>query len=270
MVTHMTHETTTRRSRAGILVALAGLIAGSVFAAAPATTTDLVLVVGATGRTGVYTVEQLVAKGYRVRAFVRNADKARSSLPAGVDIVVGDVRDAATIAPAMQGATYVISAIGGGARNAASGNGPAEVDRQGNINLIDAAKQAGVAQFVLVSSGGVAQAETYPVAFMRPVLAAKLASENYLRASGLPYTIVEPGGLVDQPAEHSRIVLTQMPSDEHGRISRVELAQICVAALGSAAARGKTFEVAAVAGEPVTDLEPLFAALKADVPPVAK
>lgn len=263
----MTHESTTRRGFAGCLMMLAALVGGSAFAAAPASTKDLVLVVGATGRTGVYTVEQLVAKGYRVRAFVRNADKARATLPAGVDIVVGDVRDPATIEPAMRGATRVISAIGGGLRNAASGNGPAAVDQQGNIHLIDAAKRAGVAQFVLVSSGGVSQAETYPLVAIRPVLIAKLASENHLRASGLAYTIVQPGGLVDQPAGPSRIVFKQEPAAEHGRISRVEVAQVCVAALGSLAARGKTFEVAAVVGEAAADLEPQFAALKPDAPP---
>lgn len=266
----MTQESSTRRYFTGALVALFGFAGSALFAASPTVTPELVLVVGATGRTGVHAVEQLVAKGYRVRAFVRDADKARATLPAGIDIAVGDVRDPATIAPAMQGVTYVISAIGGGVRNAASGNGPADVDRDGNIHLVDAAKRAGVAQFVLVSSGGVAQADTYPMEFMRPVLAAKLASENHLRASGLPYTIVEPGGLVDQAGEHSRIALRQEPGAEHGRVSRAAVAQICVAALGSRAARGKTFEVSSEAGEPVIDLEPLFAALQPDTPPAKK
>ncbi len=265
----MNQQSSPRRSFVPAFVALLGLAGGALFAAMPATESTLVLVAGATGRTGAYAVEQLVAQGYRVRAFVRSAEKARGRLPAGVDIAVGDVRDPATIAAAMQGVTHVISAIGGGVRNAAAGNGPAEVDRDGNQHLVDAARQAGVAQFVLVSSGGIEQAETYPAQFMRPVLAAKRDSENYLRRSGLAYTIVRPGGLVDRPGERSRIVLRQAPGAPFGRVSRVEIAQVCVAALGSSAARGKTFEALAEEGEPLEDLEPLFAALQADPPPGA-
>lgn len=228
---------------------------------------DLVLVAGATGRTGVQAVTQLAAKGYRVRALVRDADKARATLPGGTDIVVGDVRDPASLAAAMQGVTHVISAIGGGGRNPAAGNGPDDIDRQGNINLVDAALAAGASRFVLVSSVGVEQAETYPMAFMRPILAAKRASEEYLRASGLPYTIVQPGGLIDEAGEHRRVVLRQEAGAEPGRIARADLARVSIAALGSTAALGKTFEVLAVAGEPVDDLAPLFTALRADAPP---
>jgi uncharacterized protein YbjT (DUF2867 family) len=102
---------------------------------------------------------------------------------------------------------------------------------------------------------------------MRPMLAAKLASEDYLRASGLPYTSVRPGGLMDAPGEYTRIVLRQETGTDFGRVSRADLARVCIAALGSEAALGKTFDVAAVAGEPVDDLAPLFAALPADPAP---
>lgn len=239
---------------------------GATGAATDAASGDLVLVVGATGRTGIYAVEQLVERGYRVRALVRNPDKARAALPAGVDVVVGDVRDPATLDPAMQGVKYVISAIGGGARNAVAGNGPEEVDHLGNVHLADAAQRAGVAQFVLVSSGSVTHAADYPVPFMRPVLAAKLKSEDYLRASGLPYTVVRPGALIDEPTGPGHIVLRQGDGPP-GQISRVELARISVAVLGSAAALGRTFEAAAEAGEAAGDLEALFAALQPDPPP---
>lgn len=247
---------------------IAALCGTTSLAAAPGDG-DLVLVAGATGRTGVHVVTQLAGEGRRVRALVRDAAKARATLPDGVDIVVGDVRDPATLAPAMKGVAYVISTIGGGGRNALSGNGPDDVDRQGNNNLVDAAKAAGVGHFVLVSSGGVDQAETYPAAFMRPVLAAKRASEDYLRASGQSYTIVRPGGLLDEPGELTRIVLRQEEpaGGDHGRVARADLARVCIAALGESAARGKTFAIAAVPGAPVGDLEPLFAALGADPPP---
>jgi len=243
---------------------IAALGGGGAALAAASSQAGVVLVAGATGRTGGHVVAQLVDQGHRVRALVRDEAKARATLPQGVEFVVGDVRDPGTLAPAMQGVTRVISTIGGSSRNPVPGNGPDDIDRQGNINLVDAAKVAGVTQFVLVSSGGADQAETYPVAFMRPLLAAKLASEDYLRASGLPYTIVRPGGLMDAPGEYTRIVLRQETGTDFGRVSRADLARVCIAALGSEAALGKTFDVAAVVGEPVDDLAPLFAALPAD------
>jgi len=252
-----------RRVFAALMIAS---LCGAVAHESAAGEADLVLVAGATGRTGVQVVAQLADQGHRVRALVRDADKARATLPGGVDIVVGDVRDSASLAAAMQGVTHVISAIGGGGRNPGPGNGPDDIDRQGNINLVDAAKAAGVEHFVLVSSGGVDQAETYPLAFMRPILAAKRASEAHLRASALPYTIVRPGGLVDEAGEHTRIVLRQQAAADLGRVARADLARVCIAALGSDAARGKTFAILAVPGEPVGELEPLFAALDSDAP----
>jgi uncharacterized protein YbjT (DUF2867 family) len=71
----------------------------------------------------------------------------------GVEVVTGDVRDRASVAASVRGVTVVVSAVHGFA-----GPGrisPATVDRQGNINLIDAARDAG-AEFVLVSVVGAA------------------------------------------------------------------------------------------------------------------
>jgi len=73
---------------------------------------ELVLVAGATGGTGSEVVKELLASGYRVRAFVRDADKARASLGDHVEYVVGDVRERATIDAALDGVSALISTIG--------------------------------------------------------------------------------------------------------------------------------------------------------------
>ena len=114
-----------------------GVLAGGTHAAAQAAPKDdLVAVVGATGRTGVPVVEQLVARGYKVRALVRDAAAAKAKLPAGVEVVVADVRDPNTLAPALKGAKYVISTIGaGGGPKADPTNGAREIDHLGVANL---------------------------------------------------------------------------------------------------------------------------------------
>ena len=111
---------------------------------------DLVLVAGATGGTGRQIVSELNAAGYRVRAFVRDADSARAVLGKDVEYATGDVRQRPTIDAAMLGVRYVIVAIGATRKDPA--NGPEFVDYQGVRNLAEAAAAGKADQMVLVSS----------------------------------------------------------------------------------------------------------------------
>lgn len=225
---------------------------------------DLVVVAGATGRTGKEVVAELVRRDYRVRAMVRDAAKAQGLFPAGVEVVVGDVRDEDSLRKAFKGARYVISAVGAsGGPNAAPDAGPEQIDNLGVANMGRAAKKARVKQFVLVSSAAVTKAENYPVAFMRPILAAKLKGENALRASGVPYTIVRPGGLVDEPGGQKAVQFSQGDKST-GRIPRADVARVCVEALGRRSALRKTFEILSGDGTLPQDFEREFAALAPD------
>ncbi len=249
-----------------LLAALGLAIAASAFSTAPALAAggELVLVAGATGRTGKEVVSQLVARNYRVRALVRDAAKAQGTFPAGVELAVGDVRDVASLAKSMKGVKYVISTIGaGGGPRAEAGNGPEEIDNQGVANLAAAAKKARVKHFVLVSSAAVTKAADYPLAFMRPILAAKFKGENALRASGVPYTVIRPGGLVDE-AGGAKIVQFSQGDQSTGRIPRADVARVCIEALGQRSAQRKTFEILSGAGAPPQDFAKDFAALAAD------
>jgi NADPH:quinone reductase-like Zn-dependent oxidoreductase len=112
--------TTDRIRRSISLAALALLLPAAIFAsdvvhAAPAAAR--VLVVGATGGTGREVVQQARAKGYKVRALVRDADKARASLGGDIELVVGDVRTEGTFERAVKDVDYVVSALGSNSRN---------------------------------------------------------------------------------------------------------------------------------------------------------
>jgi uncharacterized protein YbjT (DUF2867 family) len=257
---------TTRRSlvlAAAAAVAFGVLAAGALPLAQAAPKDDLVAVVGATGRTGVPVVEQLVARGYQVRALVRDAAAARAKLPAGVAVVVADVRDPNTLAPALKGAKYVISTIGA---KADPTNGPREIDHLGVANLATASRAAGVQQLVLVSSSSVTKAAENPMAFMRPILAAKFEGEQALRASGVPYTIVRPGGLSEEPGGKLAVSFSQGDTTT-GRIPRADVATACIEALGRRAALGRTVEIFSSKDAAPTDWAKSFAALKADAAP---
>jgi uncharacterized protein YbjT (DUF2867 family) len=224
-----------------------------------------VLVAGATGQTGALVVKQLQADGYRVRALVRDTARAREQLGPGVEYAQGDVKDPATLGPAMAGVDYVVSSIG--ARGKDGPDRPEMIDWQGVRNLVDAAKAAKVRQFVLVSSRGVTQADHPLNRMFGDVLKWKLEGENYLRASGLAYTIVRPGGLLNEPPRQGDIAFEQGDRRFTGSaltIPRADVAIVCVEALREPGARSRTFEIHRTTGAPVTDWKAKFAALGAD------
>lgn len=224
---------------------------------------DLVLVAGATGGTGRQIVSELNAAGYRVRAFVRDADSARAVLGKDVEYATGDVRQRPTIDAAMLGVRYVIVAIGATRKDPA--NGPEFVDYQGVRNLAEAAAAGKADQMVLVSSSGVTHKDHVLNRMFDNVLIWKGKGEDALRASGVPYTIVRPGGLTNKPGGQDGLRFEQ--GDEGtGVIPRADVARVCVAALAAPAARNRTFELYGAPPPPPKDWNALFSGLAGDGP----
>jgi uncharacterized protein YbjT (DUF2867 family) len=228
-----------------------------------ATAGDLVLVAGATGRTGQQLVRELNAAGYRVRALVRDAGSARTVLGDTVEYATGDVRQRPTIDAALQGVRYAISAIGATRKDPA--NGPEFVDFQGVRNLADAAAAAKLDQLVIVSSAGVTRKDHILNRKFDNVLVWKGKGEAAVRASGVPYTIVRPGGLTDKPGGQHGVRLEQGDRGT-GFIPRADVARVCVAALKSPAARNRTFELYGAQTPPDMDWDAVFGKLAADGP----
>ncbi|MFB4270589.1 SDR family oxidoreductase [Nonomuraea sp. GTA35] len=98
----------------------------------------MILVVGATAHFGRQTVEALAAEGHRVRALSRHPEKA--GLPAGVEVVRGDLTEEETLAPALSGVSAVFLVL------------PYGMDA---APLLRAARRAGVGRIVFLSSGAV-------------------------------------------------------------------------------------------------------------------
>lgn len=225
-------------------IVLLGLAATAI--AAP----DTVLVAGAAGATGRPLVSLLREQGYAVRALVRDPAKA-GDLGPGVEVVTGDVTDPATLGPAVKGATFVISTLG--ARSPKPPNNPEAVDYQGVVNLVNAAKAAGVRHFVLMSSIGAGNADPN-VALNKMfgmVLMWKGKGEDYLRASGLTYTIVRPGGLQVCPAGKTGLQMAPGDVALQGIICRADVALVLADALTSKAADNKTIALVSDKAAPV-------------------
>jgi uncharacterized protein YbjT (DUF2867 family) len=163
----------------------------------------MILVAGGTGRLGSLVVGRLTARGERVRVLTRDASRASGLLGPQVEVVHGDVREPSTLADALTDVTTVVSAVHGFA-----GPGhvtPKSVDRDGNVNLIDAADQHG-AEVVLLSVVGASRTSSMELFRM------KAAAEEHLRASRVRWTIVRATAFVELYLE-----LLRRSAGKHGR-----------------------------------------------------
>jgi uncharacterized protein YbjT (DUF2867 family) len=201
---------------------------------------EMILIVGASGRSGVYIIKALEAEGRSFKPMTSNIERARGKVEGDYDWVEADVRDIDALTTAMDGVTHIISALG--ATQFEGPNSPEFVDWGGTRNLVDAALLAGVEHFVIESAAGVTQ-ENNAMNKYGNVMDFKLKAENYLRDSGLPYTIVRPGGLESIDSTGKTMKLEQGDNlPNHGGFSRADVAALMIAAVGNPDAYSKAFE----------------------------
>ena len=214
-----------------------------------------VFVAGATGKTGRHIVRQLVENGVPVTALVRDSDRARTILPTTAKLVVGDVLEPTSFATTVNDCSVLICATG--ASPSLDPTGPYKVDYEGTKNLVDAAKQSGIEHFVLVSSLCVSKF-FHPLNLFWLVLYWKKQAEEYIQASGIPYTIVRPGGLKEED-NTDNIVMSSADTLFDGSIPRQKVAQVCIEALSQPEARSTIVEIVARPEAPEKSWSELFA-----------
>ncbi|MBV9389956.1 MAG: NAD(P)H-binding protein [Chroococcidiopsidaceae cyanobacterium CP_BM_ER_R8_30] len=214
-------------------------------------------VAGATGETGRRIVEELVKRNIPVRALVRDLASAQGILPAAAELVIGDVLQPDSLAAALADSTVLLCATG--AKPSFDPTGPYKVDFEGTKNLVDVAKAKGVEHFVLVSSLCTSQL-FHPLNLFWLILVWKKQAEEYIKKSGLTYTIVRPGGLKNEDNPYP-IVMSSADTLFEGSIPRTKVAQVCVEALFQPSARNKIVEIVAKPETPERSFEELFASV---------
>lgn len=202
-----------------------------------------VLVIGGTRATGLEIVRVLRARGDDVVVLARPSSDASAAESLGARIVRGDAMNppdlAAALAAVPEGGRFraIVSTLG-----ATSLDGP-RPDFDGNRNAVDAARLAGVTRFVLVTVIGAGESlEAAPAIaryFLRKVIPEKTKAEDYLKTSGLDYTIIRPGGLLDKEPQ-GRAFLTE-DTRAMSWIRRADLAVLAVQALDDPRAIGKVY-----------------------------
>jgi uncharacterized protein YbjT (DUF2867 family) len=225
----------------------------------------IVLVAGATGGTGQEVIDRALAQGLHVRALVRDQTKARMLFGDRVQYVTGDVREPRSLKKAVKGVDEVICALGSSVQRDPE-NSPERVDYAGVKSLAEAAKAAGVSQFILVSSMGVTHPEHQLNAMLDNILEWKLKGEEAVRATGINYTIVRPGALTNEPGGQRGVRIMQGdPLEGEGSISRSDLAAVLVSAIGRPDLLGKTFEIVGDNGSARIEWARLYTELRPDV-----
>jgi len=144
---------------------------------------QMILVTGGTGFIGRSLTRQLVESGHPVRIFLRPSPRS-PKLPTGVpvEVAVASLDDVRGLRAAMHG-VEVVYHLAGGEGEGGRGNLQA-VDIDGTRNLSEAAADAGVQRLLYISHLGADRASAFPV------LKAKGIAEEYVRKSGVPYTIL--------------------------------------------------------------------------------
>lgn len=203
-----------------------------------------VVIAGGHGQIALRLTALLAGRGDTVTSVVRNPAHVADVEQAGARPAVLDLETAtvADLVPHVAGADAVVFAAGAG-----PGSGVARkdtVDRGAAVLLADAAREAAVRRYVLVSSTGVddpPRAGTDEV--WAAYLVAKKAAEEAVRDSGLDWTILRPGRLTDDPGTGK--VLLAPPPVERDEVTRDDTAAVLAALLDTPATTGMTLELRA-------------------------
>lgn len=198
-----------------------------------------IVIIGGHGKVALHLARILSQRGDEALSVIRNPAHTDDVAEAGATPVVADIEDLDTdaLADLLDGHDAVVFTAGAG------GGDPARtysVDRDAAIRIIDAAAQAGVKRFVMVSyfgagsEHGVSEDNSF-----HAYAEAKAAADARLRASGLDWTVLGPGGLTLDPAT-GRISVGAEAAD--GKVSREDVAQVIAAALADPSTIGRTIE----------------------------
>lgn len=207
-----------------------------------------VLVIGANGTTGKMVVEKLAnSEQHLVRAMVRKTDQAPTMEKLGARPIIADLENEFDYV--MEDVNAVIFAAGSGPDTGSDKT--TAVDEMGAKKAIDYAREKGIERFIMLSSVGAddpsiaSDNETF-----HHYLKAKHDADVHLINSGLNFTIVRPGALVDKPATGKIMAGTKLDRTD-GSITREDVATVLVESLLVEGLHNKSFEM--VNGD--TDIE---------------
>lgn len=203
------------------------------------------LIIGATGGTGQYVVDQSLALGHSITAFVRNPAKFKIS-HANLKVIQGDVMELSSLQRAMQNQEAVICCLGAPALKAG------KLRSIGTENIIKAMNENGVSRLICQSSLGfgdsailLKNASFFTKNIVIPFILKKTfeehnIQENHIKQSNLNWTIVRPATMDN--GKFTGIYKHGFPYTDTSlklKISKADVADFLVAQLSSTTYQGK-------------------------------
>lgn len=192
-----------------------------------------ILVAGANGTTGKKIVNLLNESQYfNPIAMVRKEEQIDYFKAKNIETVLADLEQDVSVA-FNKTIDKVVFAAGSGGKKVV------EVDQEGAKRLIDASNKNNVKKFVMLSSMGADQPQQAEQ--LQDYLKAKHNADEYLKSSGLNYSIVRPGSLTNGDLTNKIQLETKL--NKSGEISRNDVAQTLVRSLNDDVANNATFEI---------------------------
>lgn len=200
-----------------------------------------IAIIGGHGKVALELARILAAEGDEVTSFFRNPDHTDDVAATGATPSILDVEHTTTaeLASALHGHDAVVWSAGAGGGNP---DRTYAVDRDAAIRSMDAAAEAGVGRYVMVSYFGAGPHHRVPADNSFHAYAeAKAAADQYLRGTDLAWTILGPGSLTDGPG-NGLIDVNPADTSAGTGTSRANVALVTAAVLGLPETAGRTIE----------------------------
>ena len=198
-----------------------------------------VVVVGANGQIGKQLVKLLKdSDDHSVTAFVRTEQQAREFEDLGVKAVLGNLEGAVgELEEALKGSDAVVFTAGSGGQTGYDKT--LLIDLDGAVKVIEAAENAGIQRFIMVSALQAHNRQNWSEQ-IKPYYVAKHYADRMLVQSKLTYTIIRPGGLLNEPGTGKVTIAENL---ETGSIPREDVAKTILAVINEESTFNKSFDL---------------------------
>ena len=217
-----------------------------------------VVVLGANGGTGSECISAIVKAGRKCIATSRSGEinyPIQDKEKASISIGVADVTSVESLELLFKNSSNDIGAVIFAASASTKGGNASEVDRQGVINAAKVCIDYKIPRLVIVSSGTVTRPDSAVYKLLnfvgKGIMEAKIQGEDTVRvmyanpdlkSKGIGYTIIRPGGLTSGESLGASSLELNQGDNKSGRLSRADVAELCIHCLDNASAFDTTFE----------------------------
>ena len=198
-----------------------------------------IVVVGANGQIGKQLVHLIKEEGqHNVRAMIRKKEQAEAFDSKGIDTILANLEDSVeTIAKAIEGADMICFTAGSGGSTGLDKT--LLIDLDGAVKVVEAAEKVGVKRFIMISALQANNRDNWNDE-IKPYYVAKHYADRMLENSTLTYTIIRPGGLLNESGNGKIRVGEKITT---GTIPREDVARTILASFTNENTYNKSFDL---------------------------